>query len=77
MQCENCGAALPEGVRTCVKCGRSTDISAFAVNVDVGPAARRQASVQAPRKSGRFVPVIIAVLLVAAAWFLYQWLVAR
>ena len=77
MQCENCGANLPEGVRTCVKCGRTTDISSFAANVGAAPAARGHANVPAPRRSGRFGPVIMAVLLVAAAWFLYQWLVAR
>jgi hypothetical protein len=74
MQCDNCGANLPEGVRTCVKCGRTTEISAFAANVGAPVAARGQVGVPAPRKSNWILPVLMVLLILAAAWVAFQWL---
>jgi hypothetical protein len=78
MQCENCGATLPEGVKTCVKCGMRTEVSSFAANVGGAPrAAPARGSVRPPQKRSLLLPMFIVVVLIVAAWFLFQWLNAR
>ena len=77
MQCENCGATLPEGVKTCVKCGMRTEVSSFAANVGAPRAAPARSSVRPQEKRSLLLPVIIIVVVIVAAWFLFQWLNAR
>lgn len=77
MQCENCGATLPEGVKTCVKCGMRTEVSSFAANVGAPRAAPVRRSVRPPQKRSLLLPVIIVLVVIAVAWFLFQWLSAR
>jgi uncharacterized membrane protein YvbJ len=75
--CENCGATLPEGVKTCVKCGMRTDVSSFATNVGAPPTAPVRRRVQPPRKRSALLPVIIVVVVIVVAWFVFQWLNTR
>jgi uncharacterized membrane protein YvbJ len=78
MQCENCGATLPEGVKTCVKCGMRTEVSSFAANVGAPRAAPvRRSGVRPPQKRSLLLPIIIVLVVIAVAWFLFQWLSAR
>ena len=77
MQCENCGATLPEGVKTCVKCGMRTDVSSFATNVGTPRTAPVRSSVRPQRRRSWLLPAIIVIATVVAAWLIFQWFNAR